>query len=76
MLIVSYMDTFTHEQRSRCMSRIRSKNTTPEKTVRKILTQLNFRYRLHVSDLPGKPDIVIKKRNTAFFINGCFWHQH
>lgn len=58
------------------MSRIRSKDTTPEKKARKILTQLGWRYRLHVSQLPGKPDIVIKKAKTAIFINGCFWHQH
>lgn len=58
------------------MSRIRSKNTGPEKAVRKILSELGFRYRLHAKQLPGKPDIMIKKSKTAIFINGCFWHQH
>lgn len=58
------------------MARIRSKNTSPEIVVRKILTGLGVRYRLHVKTLPGKPDIVIRKRKMAFFVNGCFWHQH
>jgi DNA mismatch endonuclease, patch repair protein len=70
------MDTFTKQQRKKCMSRIRSKNTTPEKNVRKILTQMHYRYRLQVKKLSGKPDIVIGKNKLAIFINGCFWHQH
>lgn len=70
------MDNLTKEQRKLCMSRIRSKDTQPEKVVRKILTRLGFRYRLHNSKLPGKPDIIISKIKTIFFINGCFWHQH
>jgi len=70
------MDTLTKEQRTRCMSRIRSKNTKPELAVRKVLTQLGLRYRLYVKTLPGKPDIVITKKRVAIFVNGCFWHQH
>ena len=70
------MDTFTKEQRSKCMSRIKSKDTKPEIVVRKILFEKGLRYRLHVRDFPGKPDIVIRKKKLAFFINGCFWHQH
>ena len=70
------MDTFTHEQRSRCMSRIRSKNTKPELVVRKVLTSLGVRYRIHDKRLPGKPDIINRKKNFVLFINGCFWHQH
>lgn len=58
------------------MSNIRSKNTQPELVVRKILTSLGIRYKLYSANLPGKPDIVIGKRKTAIFINGCFWHQH
>jgi DNA mismatch endonuclease (patch repair protein) len=58
------------------MSKIKSKNTLPEIVVRKILTQLCIRYRLHVKKLPGIPDIVISKMKTVVFINGCFWHQH
>ena len=58
------------------MSRIKSKNTAPEETVRKILFSKGRRYRLHDNTLPGKPDIVFKSKKTAIFINGCFWHQH
>lgn len=70
------MDSLTEKQRSLCMSKIRSKDTQPEKTVRKILTQMEWRYRLHAGKLPGKPDIIISKIKTIIFINGCFWHQH
>lgn len=70
------MDNLTKKQRSFCMSRIRSKNTGPEIIVRKILTDLGIKYRLHKTTLPGKPDIVISKQKTVVFINGCFWHQH
>lgn len=70
------MDNLTKKQRKLCMSRIRSKDTKPEKVVRKILTKLGFKYRLHNAGLPGKPDIVISKIKTVVFINGCFWHQH
>lgn len=70
------MDNLTKEQRKLCMSRIRNKNTKPEIIVRKILSKLGFRYRLHNSKLPGKPDIVITKARKIFLINGCFWHQH
>jgi DNA mismatch endonuclease (patch repair protein) len=58
------------------MSRIRSKNTQPEKILKELLTQVGQKYRLHVSKMPSKPDIVITKIKTVIFINGCFWHQH
>ena len=58
------------------MSKIRSKNTKPEIILRSALHQLGFRFRLHKSDLPGKPDIVLPKYNTVIFVNGCFWHYH
>jgi len=70
------MDTFTPIQRSNCMSRIKSKNTEPELSVRKAVSQLGLRYRLHKSNLPAKPDIVISKKQSIILINGCFWHQH
>ena len=69
-------DVMTPQQRHDCMSHIRSKNTKPEQLVRQALWHKGFRYRLHVKDLPGKPDIVLPKYKTAIFINGCFWHGH
>lgn len=58
------------------MSRVRSKNTTPERCVRQILFSMGFRYRLHDKRLPGRPDIVFRSRAKAIFVNGCFWHGH
>lgn len=69
-------DTLTTEQRHRCMSHIRSKGTKPEVLVRKELFRRGYRYRINVSSLPGKPDIVLPKYKTAIFVNGCFWHGH
>lgn len=62
--------------RSYNMSRIRGKDTKPELLVRKFLHAQGYRYRLHVKDLPGKPDIVLPKYKTVIFIHGCFWHGH
>ncbi len=62
--------------RSYNMSRIKGKNTKPEILVRKFLFSKGFRYRLHVKNLPGKPDIVFPKYKTVVFVNGCFWHAH
>ncbi|MDB7989775.1 very short patch repair endonuclease [Faecalicoccus pleomorphus] len=70
------MDTMTKEQRHRNMSHIKSKNTSLEILVRKRLFHDGFRYRINVSTLPGKPDIVLPKYHTVIFINGCFWHRH
>ena len=69
-------DVMTPQQRHDCMSHIRSKNTKPEQLVRRALWHLGFRYRLHVKDLSGKPDIVLPKYKAVIFINGCFWHGH
>ncbi|MCR4965219.1 MAG: very short patch repair endonuclease [Bacteroidales bacterium] len=70
------MDRMTPEQRHRCMSRIRSKDTKPERLVRHWLWEHGYRYRLNVKGVPGKPDIVMRKYRTAIFVNGCFWHGH
>ena len=64
------------EQRSRNMSAIKSKNTKPEITVRKLLHSMGYRFRLHRKDLPGSPDIVLPKYKTVIFVHGCFWHRH
>ena len=70
------MDIVTPEKRSEMMSRIRGQNTKPELVVRSLLHQSGYRFRLHRSDLPGKPDIVLPKYNLVIFVNGCFWHRH
>lgn len=70
------VDTLTSEERSRRMALVRSKNTKPEIIVRKLLWALGFRYRMHAKDLPGKPDIVFRKKKKAILIHGCFWHMH
>jgi len=69
-------DTMTPEQRHRCMSNIRSKDTKPELKVRRWLWSHGYRYRLNVKSVPGKPDIVMRPYRTAIFVNGCFWHGH
>ena len=63
-------------QRSRNMSAIKSKNTKPEITLRKLLHSMGYRFRLHRKDLPGSPDIVLPKYKTVIFVHGCFWHRH
>lgn len=70
------MDIVSKAKRSWNMSRIRGKNTEPEKTVRSALHKAGYRFRLHSGLLPGKPDIVLAKYKTAVFVHGCFWHQH
>ena len=69
-------DVLSKEQRKRCMSHVRGKDTKPEVMVRQFLFAQGFRYRLYRKDLPGKPDIVLPKYRTVIFINGCFWHGH
>lgn len=63
-------------QRSYNMSRIRSRNTMPERVVRQELWHRGYRYRLNDKRLPGKPDLVLPKYRSVIFINGCFWHGH
>jgi len=70
------MDTLTPDQRSERMGRIRSKDTKPELRVRRLVHSLGYRYRLHRSDLPGKPDLVFPSRQKVVFVHGCFWHRH
>ena len=70
------IDVLSKEQRKRCMSHVRGKDTKPEVMVRQFLFAQGFRYRLYRKDLPGKPDIVLPKYKTVIFINGCFWHGH
>lgn len=70
------MDKLTKEQRHRCMSAIKGRNTKPELLVRKFLFSRGFRYRLNDPRLPGHPDLVLRKYRSVIFVNGCFWHGH
>ena len=58
------------------MSRVRAKDTRPEMKLRSLIHGMGFRYRLHVSELPGKPDLVFPKYSAVVFMHGCFWHRH
>lgn len=69
-------DTRTPEQRRRIMQSVKTADTEPEWSVRRLLFSLGYRYRLHRKDLPGCPDIVLPSRRKAIFVHGCFWHGH
>ena len=69
-------DKITPQQRSALMSRIRSKDTGPEMTIRQLIYSMGYRYRLHTKDLPGKPDLVFRPKKKVIFVHGCFWHGH
>jgi DNA mismatch endonuclease (patch repair protein) len=70
------MDRLAKEKRSWNMSKIRSENTRPEVIVRSILHKMGYRFRLHVKNIVGKPDIVLPRFKTTIFVHGCFWHSH
>ena len=69
-------DVLTGEQRSFNMSRIRNRDTKPEKVVRSVIHNLGYRYRLHKPDLPGRPDIVLVRHRKVIDVHGCFFHMH
>lgn len=69
-------DTVSAETRKRIMTAVKGKNTKPELVVRRLLHTLGFRFRLHVKDLPGHPDIVMPKYRAVVLVHGCFWHGH
>lgn len=70
------MDTISPARRSENMSRIRSRDTSPELIVRRLVHGMGFRFRLHVATLPGKPDMVLPRLGRIIEVRGCFWHQH
>ncbi len=70
------MDIVDRKTRSRMMSGIGSKNTKPEMIVRRYLHAQGFRFRLHIKDLPGKPDVVLPKHRVCVLVHGCYWHRH
>src|SRR6195952_1943691 len=69
-------DVYDATKRSQVMARVRGRDTKPEMLVRRLLTAMGVRYRLHRKDLPGAPDIVMAGRKLAIFVHGCFWHGH
>jgi DNA mismatch endonuclease (patch repair protein) len=69
-------DVFDPAKRSAVMARVKSKDTRPELLLRRLLTGLGARYRLHRKDLPGSPDVAMPGRRLAIFVHGCFWHGH
>lgn len=69
-------DYLTPEHRSWNMSRIHSKDTAAEKSVRSILHHMGYRFRIHPEHLPGRPDIVLPRYRAIIFVHGCFWHRH
>jgi DNA mismatch endonuclease (patch repair protein) len=69
-------DTVDTVERSRIMRLVPARNTSAELCVRKLLHAAGFRFRLHRSDLPGKPDLVLPRFRMAVFVHGCFWHWH
>lgn len=70
------MDSISSNERSRIMSLVKGKNTRPEMVVRRLVHGLGFRYRLHDTKLPGKPDLVFSRKRKIIFVHGCFWHRH
>lgn len=70
------MDTFSAADKSLRMALVKGKDTRPEMVVRRLIHGLGFRYRLHEKSLPGKPDLVFRKRRKVVFVHGCFWHRH
>ena len=69
-------DTVSKSVRSRVMAAVKGKDTGPEMIVRRMVHAMGFRYRLHVSSLPGKPDLVFPRLQKVILVNGCFWHLH
>ncbi len=70
------MDTLTPKERSIRMGLVRGSDTKPEMVIRSLVHRMGYRYRLHVSSLPGKPDMVFVSRGKIIFVHGCFWHRH
>lgn len=75
-VICTMVDKLNKDERSRNMRAIKSTNTGPEVSVRKLLTKIGYRYRIHLNYLPGKPDLAFINRKKAIFVHGCFWHHH
>ena len=70
------MDKISPARRSANMRAVKSRNTKPEMVVRSVAHRLGYRFRLHRTNLPGKPDIIFPSRRAVIFVHGCFWHMH
>ncbi|MBI1808069.1 MAG: DNA mismatch endonuclease Vsr [Ignavibacteria bacterium] len=70
------VDVFSKRKRSEIMSKIRSRDSTPEKRVHELLLSLRYKFFYQRTDLPGQPDFVFPRRKKIIFVHGCFWHQH
>lgn len=70
------MDTIGPAERSAVMSKVRSRDTKPERRVRAAAHAMGLRFRLYRRDLPGRPDLVFPRYKTVIFVHGCFWHAH
>lgn len=70
------MDNLSPSDRKKTMSRVKGRDTGPERIVRSLLHNMGLRFRLHDRKLPGVPDVVLKRFRTAIFVHGCFWHRH
>lgn len=75
-VLLCYMDALTPTERSERMSRVRSRDTVPELRVRRLLSEMGYRYRLHYKRVPGHPDVAFPGRRKVLFVHGCFWHRH
>src|SRR5262245_41338734 len=69
-------DTFTKAERSRIMAAVKSRNTSPELSVRRLLRSMGYSFRPHVRALPGTPDMVFPRLRKVIDVRGCFWHMH
>ncbi len=69
-------DIYDKTKRSEIMSKVKNKNTAPEMLLRKILTEMGYKYRLSTKNLQCNPDVIFPSKKKAIFVNGCFWHGH
>lgn len=69
-------DVLNLEQRRACMAAVKSGNTKPEMSVRRLVHAMGYRYALHKRTLPGRPDLCFVSRRKVIFVHGCFWHGH
>lgn len=69
-------DTLSQKERSARMALVRGRGTGPERFVSALIRNLGYRFRSHITSLPGSPDFVFSSRKSVIFVHGCFWHRH